>query len=57
VGYFILVLGVGLALWQSGVLGRIAPIWIGVGVLVAIGLGIMLAVSSGRPTISEEVQR
>jgi hypothetical protein len=57
VGYFILVLGVGLALWQSGVLGRVAPIWIGVGVLVAIGLGIMLAVSSGRPTISEEVQR
>jgi hypothetical protein len=57
VGYFILVLGVGLALWQSGVLGRLAPIWIGVGVLVAIGLGIMLAVSSGRPTISEEVQR
>jgi hypothetical protein len=57
VGYFILVLGVGLALWQSGVLGRIAPIWIGVGALVAIGLGIMLAVSSGKPTISEEVQR
>ena len=57
VGYFVLVLGVGLALWQSGVLGRVAPIWIGVGVLVAIGLGIMLAVSSGKPTISEEVQR
>lgn len=57
VGYFVLILGVGLALWQSGVLGRVAPIWVGVGVLVAIGLGIMLAVSSGKPTISEEVQR
>ena len=57
VGYFILIVGVGLALWQSGVLGRVAPIWVGVGVLVAIGLGIMLAVSSGKPTISEEVQR
>ncbi len=57
VGYFILVLGVGLALWQSGVLGRIAPIWVGVGALVAIGVGIMLAVSSGKPTISEEIQR
>jgi len=56
VGYFILVLGVGLALWQSGVLGRVAPIWIGVGALVAIGLGIMLAVSSGKPTISGGVQ-
>jgi len=57
VGYFILVLGVSLALWQAGVLSRVAPIWIGVGALVAIGLGIMLAVSSGKPTISEEVQR
>jgi hypothetical protein len=56
VGYFILVLGVGLALWQTGVLGHVAPIWIGVGALVAIGLGIMLSVSSGKPTITKEVQ-
>jgi len=57
VGYFILILGVGLALWQTGVLSRIAPMWIGIGGLVAVGLGIMLAVSSGKPAISEEVQR
>jgi hypothetical protein len=57
VGYFILALGVGLALWQTGVLSHVAPIWIGVGALVAIGLGIMLSVSSGKPTISEEVER
>jgi hypothetical protein len=57
VGYFILVLGACLALWQAGVLSRVAPIWIGVGVLVAVGLGIMLAVSSGKPTISEEIER
>ena len=56
VGYFILALGVGLALWQTGVLSRVTPIWIGVGALVAIGLGIMLSVSSGKPTVSEEVQ-
>ena len=55
VGYFVLVLGVGLALWQTGVLSRVAPIWIGIGVLVAIGLGIMPSVSSGKPTVSEEV--
>ena len=54
-GYAVLVLGVGLALWQTGVLSRIAPIWIGVGALVAIGAGIMMSVSSGRPTVSEEV--
>jgi hypothetical protein len=56
VGYFILVLGLGLALWQTGVLSHVAPVWIGVGALVAIGLGIMLSVSSGKPTVTKEVQ-
>ena len=56
VGYLFLVLGIGLALWQTGVLSRVAPIWIVVGVLVAIGVGIMLSVSAGRPTVSEEIQ-
>jgi hypothetical protein len=57
VGYFILVLGIGLALWQTGVLSRIAPIWIGVGVLVTVGAGIMLSVATGKPTIGEEIER
>ena len=57
VGYFVLVLGIGLALWQTGVLGRVAPIWIAVGVLVAVGVGIMLSVSSGKPTVTEEFQK
>lgn len=57
VGYVVLVLGITLAMWQTGVLGRVAPIWIGVGVLVAIGIGIMLSVSSGKPGITQEVQR
>ena len=54
VGYFILALEIGLALWQTGVLSHVAPIWIGVGALVAIGVGIMLSVSSGKPTVTEE---
>jgi hypothetical protein len=52
-GYFVLVVGVGLALWQAGVFSRIAPAWIGIGALVAIGIGIMLAVSSGKPTTTQ----
>jgi len=56
VGYFIVVLALVLALWQTGVLSHIAPVWIGVGALLAIGLGIMLSVSSGKPTVSKEVQ-
>ncbi len=55
VGYFVLVAGVALALWQTGVLSHVAPIWIGIGLLVAVGLGIMLSVSSGKPDLSEEV--
>jgi hypothetical protein len=53
-GYFVLVVGVVLGLWQSGVLTRVAPVWIGVGVLVAIGLGIMMSVASGKPTTTEK---
>lgn len=52
VGYFVLILGVGLALWQSGVLNRMSPIWIVIGAIVAAGVGIMMAVSSGKPEIS-----
>jgi len=57
IGYFILVLACGLALWQTGLLQRVAPIWIGIGALVAIGVGIMMAVSSGKPDISEEITK
>jgi len=56
IGYFVLILGVGLALCQSGVLARIAPIWIFIGVVIAVGIGIMASVSSGKPTITEEVR-
>jgi hypothetical protein len=50
VGYFILVVGIGLALWQTGLLARVSPIWIGIGALIALGGGIMMAVSSGKPS-------
>jgi hypothetical protein len=50
IGYFILVFGAGLALWQAGVLGHISAVWILISGIIAIGLGIILAVTSGRPT-------
>jgi hypothetical protein len=55
VGYCILVLAASLALWQTGMLSHVAPIWIAIGTLVAIGVGIMLSVSAGKSTLSEEV--
>lgn len=54
IGYFILVIGAVLALWQSGVLARISGIWLAIGLLIAFGLGIMLAVTAGEPTITHQ---
>jgi hypothetical protein len=54
IGYSVLVVGVALALWQTGVLNRVAPIWIAIGLIVAIGVGIMMSVSSGKPAITTE---
>jgi hypothetical protein len=34
--------------WQTGVVSHVAQIWIGVGALVTIGMGIMLSVASGK---------
>jgi hypothetical protein len=52
IGYFILLLGAGLALWQAGILRQIPGVWLAIGAIVAIGLGIMLAVASGRPAVT-----
>jgi len=49
VGYVVLIVGLMLGLWQAGILQALAPVWIAIGLVVAIGLGIMLAVSAGKP--------
>lgn len=53
IGYFVLVTGAGLALWQAGVLARIPAVWLLITALIVVGLGIVLAVGSVRP-ISRE---
>ena len=57
IGYFVLIVGFGLALWKLGFLSGIAPIWVFIGVLIAVGVGIMMSVASGKPTITEEFQK
>ena len=49
IGYFILIAGAALALWQAGVLERISGAWIAISAVIVIGVGIILAVSAGRP--------
>jgi hypothetical protein len=48
-GYCILIAGIIAALWKTGVLERIGAAWTAIGIVIAIGLGIMIAVAnSGR---------
>jgi hypothetical protein len=54
VGYFLLVIGALAALWYGGVLRQIAPMWTIIGLVIAVGLGIMLSVSAGKPEITRE---
>jgi hypothetical protein len=54
IGYFVLVVGAVLALWQAGVLARLSATWVVIGLVIAVGLGIMLAVSAGKPDITAE---
>jgi hypothetical protein len=54
IGYFILLIGAVAALWYGGVLRHVSPVWVLIGLVIAVGLGIMLSVSGGKPTITEE---
>jgi hypothetical protein len=54
IGYFVLVVGALLALWHAGALARIGSLWIFIGLIIAVGLGIMLAVTAAKPTITRD---
>jgi lipopolysaccharide export LptBFGC system permease protein LptF len=50
IGYFLLVLGAGLALWDSGALARIPAVWLVSAVILAVALGLLLALTSTVPS-------
>jgi len=50
IAYFVLVVGAGLVLWQAGALARVPAIWMTITAIVVIGLGIILAITSSRPS-------
>ena len=54
IGYFILLIGALAALWYGGVLRHVSAAWIVIGLVIAVGLGIMLSVSGGKPEITRE---
>ena len=49
-GYFLLVIGAGLALWQAGILARISTMWLMITAIIVVGLGVLLAATSTRTT-------
>jgi membrane-associated PAP2 superfamily phosphatase len=54
VGYFVLVIGAVWALWYGGVLRHVSPVWTIIGLVIAVGLGIMMSISAGKPEITRE---
>ena len=56
-GYVILVGGIIAALWKTGVLARIGTTWTAIGIVIAIGLGIMIAVSNSGSKENIEIDR
>jgi hypothetical protein len=54
VGYILLVVGALAALWYGGVLQRVSPVWILISLVIAAGLGVMLAITAGKPEITRE---
>ena len=54
VGYFLLIIGALLALLYGGALRQMSAIWILIGLIIAVGLGIMLAITAGKPEITRD---
>ena len=57
IGYVILVGGLLAALWKMGILASIGVAWTLIGIVIAIGIGIMLAVSSSGRKDNIEINR
>jgi hypothetical protein len=57
VGFVVLIGGVLAALWKLGILDSIGTTWTVIGVVIAIGLGIMIAVSHSGSKENIEIDR
>jgi len=57
IGYVILIGGLLAALWKIGVLTSIGTAWSLIAVVIAVGIGIMLAVSSNNKRENIEINR
>jgi len=56
-GYVILMGGLLAALWKLGILASIGTTWTVIGIVIAIGLGIMIAVTNSGSKQNIEIDR
>jgi hypothetical protein len=56
-GYVVLMIGIFAGLWKLGILERIGTTWTVIAVVIAVGLGIMMAVSGSGEKKTIEVER
>jgi len=57
VGFIVLIGGLLAALWKMGILDSIGTTWTVIGVVIAIGFGIMIAVSNSGTKENIEIDR
>ena len=57
VGFIILMGGILAALWKLGVLAKIGTTWTIIGVVIAVGLGIMISVGSSGAKENIQIDR
>jgi hypothetical protein len=56
-GFLVLICGLLAALWKLGVLASIGATWTVIGVTIAVGIGIMVAVSNSGTKENIEINR
>lgn len=56
-GYFVFLAGVALALWKLGILEAIGTTWTLIGLVIAVGIGIMVSVTSSGEKKTIEIDR
>jgi hypothetical protein len=57
VGFIILIGGILAALWKLGILASIGTTWTLIGVVIAVGLGTMIAVTNSGTKENIEIER
>jgi hypothetical protein len=57
VGFVIVLGGVIAAMWKLGVIERVGPGWTAIGIVIAIGLGVMVSIANSGKKETLEIDR